>query len=72
MPLHNVFWSALLWLVLQGRQRPYYDPDNGHVTMQLPDGVPVVIPMQAISGGAAAQASHQSMVLLLPSDALWG
>ena len=39
--------------------------------MQLPGGVPVVIPMQAISGGAAAQASHQSMVLLLPSDTLW-
>ena len=72
MPLHNVFCSALLWLVLQGRQRPYYNPDNGHVMVQLPGGVPVAIPMQAIGGGDAAEASHQSMVLLLPSDALWG
>ena len=40
--------------------------------MQLPGGVPVAFPMQAIGGGDAAQASHQSMVLLLPSDALWG
>ena len=42
--------------------------------MQLPAGVPVhvAIPMQAIGGGAAAQVSHQSMVLLLLSDALWG
>ena len=39
--------------------------------MQLPGGVPVVIPKQA-SGEDAAQVSHQSMVLLLPSDALWG
>ena len=40
--------------------------------MQLPGGVPVAIPMQAMGGGDAAQTSHQSMVLLLPSDALWG
>ena len=40
--------------------------------MQLPAGVPVAIPMQAIGGEDAAQASHQSVVLLLPSDALWG
>ena len=42
--------------------------------MQLPGDVPVAIPMQAIAigSGAAAQVSHQSMVLLLPSDALWG
>ena len=40
--------------------------------MQLPGGVPVAIPMRAIGGGDAAQVSHQSMVLLLPSDALWG
>ena len=40
--------------------------------MQLPGGVPVVIPMQAIGGRAAARVSNQSMVLLLPSDALWG
>ena len=36
--------------------------------MQLPGGVPV----QAIGGGAAAQVSHQSMVLVLSSDALLG
>lgn len=40
--------------------------------MQPPGGVPVVIPMQAIGGGAAAQVSHQSMVLVLSSDALLG
>ena len=49
-----------------------YNPDKGHVMMQLPGGVPVVIPMQAIGGGAAAQVSHQSMVLVLSSDALLG
>lgn len=40
--------------------------------MQLPGGVPVVIPTHAIGGGAAAQASHQTMVLVLSSDALSG
>ena len=40
--------------------------------MQLPGGVPVAIPMQAIGGGDAAQASHQLMVLLLPPHPLWG
>ena len=44
--------------VLQGWQRTYYNPDNGHDMIQMAGGVPVAIPMQTIDSGAPAQASH--------------
>ena len=44
--------------VLQGRQRLYYNPDDGHAIIQLPGGVLVAVPMQAIGSETSAHASH--------------